>query len=328
MTTPLTWTTVLQSWRWDTASAPLILVIAVGYVWAYRRAGARGAAVSPSRAWCFALAVALWVVATMSMVGVYAYVLFWVRALQVLLLLMVVPFFVANSRPVSVLRGALGPVGRQRLDRALGSRWARVLAHPLTTSVAMLATPWLLYLTPWYVAALRSPVLDGLTRLLLVLVGFGYFYSRLQTDPVPHRYSQMISLVISIAETIGDGLLGIVLWLGPLIATDYYQALHRDWGPSPRVDQSIGAGILWLLGDALGLPFLIVLMRAFSADEEAHATEVDAALDRLEQTQLEQTQPGQTQPGQTQPGQTQPGRAESTLWWENDPQLRERFRRG
>jgi cytochrome c oxidase assembly factor CtaG len=308
MTTPLTLAAIFQSWRWDTGSAAVILVIAVGYVWAYRRARVRGAAVASSRAWCLAVAVVLWVVATMSMVGVYAYVLFWVRALQVLLLLMVVPFFIAISRPVTVLRDALGPPGQQRLDKALVSRCARVLAHPLTTSIAMLATPWLLYLTPWYVAALENRTLDAATRLLLVLIGFGYFYARLQADPVPRRYSQMISLIISIAETLGDGVLGIILWLGPLIAVDYYLALHRNWGPSMRVDQSIGAGILWLLGDALGVPFLVVLMRAFSADEKAHAKEVDAALDQLEQTQPEQSEP--------------------TLWWENDPQLRERFRRG
>jgi cytochrome c oxidase assembly factor CtaG len=308
MTTPLTLSAVLESWRWDSGSAPLILVLGVGYFWAYRRARARGTDVKPSPAWCFAVGAAFWVLATMSMIGVYAYTLFWVRALQVLLLLMVVPFFLAMGRPVTVLRGALSPAGQQRLDAILASRWARVLAHPLTTSIAMLATPWLLYLTPWYVAALQNSVLDAVTRLLLVVIGFGYFYARLQTDPVPRRYSQMISLIISIVETIGDGLLGIILWLGPLVAADYYLALHRGWGPSQRVDQSIGAGILWLLGDALGVPFLVVLMRAFSADEKAQATEVDAALDHLEQTQ--------------------PEHSESTLWWENDPQLRDRFRRG
>ncbi|MBV9091470.1 MAG: cytochrome c oxidase assembly protein [Mycobacteriaceae bacterium] len=308
MTAPLTLPAVLDSWRWDTGSAPLILVIGAGYAWAYRRARARGADVGRGRAWCFAVAIALWVVATMSMVGVYAHVLFWVRALQVLLLLMIVPFFLATSRPVTVLRAALTPRAQQRLDAALATRWARVLAHPLTTSVAMLATPWLLYLTPWYVAALQNPALDAITRLLLVVIGFGYFYARLQTDPVPRRYSQMISLIISIVETLGDGLLGIVLWLGPLIAADYYLALHRDWGPSQRVDQSIGAGILWLLGDVLGVPFLVVLMRAFSADDKVTATEVDAALDQAEQTESQD--------------------GGSTLWWEKDPQLRERFRRG
>lgn len=307
MTAPLTLPTAFQSWRWDTGSAVVILVVAAGYCWAYRRARARGE-VRSGQAWCAAIAVAMWVAATMSMIGVYAYVLFWVRALQVLLLLMVVPFFLAMSRPVTVLRGALGPAGRRRLDALLAARWARVLTHPVTTSVAMLATPWLLYLTPWYVATLESRLVGDLTRLLLVAIGFGYFYARLQTDPVPRRYSQMVSLIISIGETIGDGLLGIVLWLGPLIATGYYLGLHRDWGPGMRTDQSIGAGILWILGDVLGVPFLVVLMRAFSADEKVAATRVDAALDDLEQARA--------------------ATGESTLWWENDPQLRERFRRG
>jgi cytochrome c oxidase assembly factor CtaG len=142
----------------------------------------------------------------------------------------------------------------------------------------------------------------------LVAIGFGYFYSRLQADPVPQRFSQLISLVISIFETIGDGILGLVLWLGPLIATAYYVGLHRSWGPSMRVDQSVGAGVLWILGDVLGIPFLMVLVRALSADERARAVEVDAELDRIEEAEPERP-------------------SESTLWWENDPQLRDRFRR-
>ena len=127
---------------------------------------------------------------------------------------------------------------------------------------------------------------------------------------MPRRYSQLISMVISIAETIGDGLLGVVLWLGPLIAVEYYQGLGRTWGPSQRVDQSIGAGILWILGDVLGLPFLMLLVRALSADERARAAEVDAQLD----AELDHVQDVPAD---------RP--AESTLWWKHDPQLGDRF---
>ena len=66
----------------------------------------------------------------MSMVGVYAYALFWVRALQVLLLLVVIPFFLAMGQPVTVLRGGLGAAGRDRVDRLLRSGLLRVLALP------------------------------------------------------------------------------------------------------------------------------------------------------------------------------------------------------
>jgi hypothetical protein len=93
-----------------------------------------------------------------------------------------------------------------------------------------------------------------------------------------------------------------------LIATAYYSGLHRTWGPDQRLDQTIGAGVLWILGDVVGLPFVLLLMRALSHDEKAHATQVDAALDTAEAAESETAAP-------------------SALWWESDPQLRERFRR-
>lgn len=118
------------------------------------------------------------------------------------------------------------------------------------------------------------------------------------------------------AESIGDGILGLVLWLGPLIAPAYYEALQRDWGPSLRMDQVIGAGILWILGDVLGVPFLIVLMRALGADEKAHAAEIDAELDRAEAEAEAANEP-----------KTVEEPAWPALWWEADEQLAQRFRR-
>jgi cytochrome c oxidase assembly factor CtaG len=210
------------------------------------------------------------------------------------------------GRPVTVLGQAAAATGR--VERVLASRASRVILHPATTSMAMLATPWLLYLSPWYVAALQHAALQHATNVLLLAIGFVYYYyARLQTDPVPRRYSQLISLVISIVESLGDGLLGIVLWLGPLIAVGYYSRVGRSWGPRARVDQSIGAGVLWLLGDVLGVGFIVVLMRLFSADEKTRAAVVDAELDRA--------------------GTTAEAASESGLWWENDPQMRERMRR-
>ncbi|ORB54756.1 cytochrome c oxidase assembly protein [Mycolicibacterium rhodesiae] len=250
---------------------------------------------------CLVLGIAVWALATFSAVGEYAPVLFWVRALQVLLLLFVAPFLLASARPVAWVCALSPPIGRI-VDRTLGSRVMRVALSPLATSAAMLATPWLLYLTPWYVASMTGPLAAG-TRVLLVLVGFGYFYTRLQVDPVPRRFSPMLSIGISVVESLADGLLGIVLWLGPLIAVDYYAALHRDWGPSPRTDQSIGAGILWIVGDVLSIPFVVALMRQLGSDERRKAKRTDVELD-------EATAAGV-----------------SGLWWENDPTLRERFSR-
>jgi cytochrome c oxidase assembly factor CtaG len=253
------------------------------------------------QAWSFGVGLVTWALATLSAVAVYATVLFWMRALQVLLLLFVAPFFLAMGRPVATVRAALCESGGRRLDAVLACRPARVMFSPAVTSAFMLATPWLLYLTPWYVASLVNGVVATITRILLPVIGFGYFYARLQSDPVPRRYSPYVSIGISVVETLGDGLLGLVLWLGPVIAYDYYAGLHRTWGPSIRTDQSIGAGILWILGDVVGLPFLLVLMRALGAHEKTLAVDADEIDD----------------------AETSSGAG--AMWWETDPQLRERF---
>jgi cytochrome c oxidase assembly factor CtaG len=294
---------LVGSWSPDFMSLTLILVIGAGYHWLARRGG------EPTRvqAWSFGVGLVLWALATLSVIAVYAPLLFWMRALQVLLLLFVVPFFLAMGRPVATVRAAATASGQRRLDRLLASRPARLVCSPAVTSALMLATPWLLYLTPWYVASLVNGFVAALTRILLPLIGFGYFYARLQSDPVPRRYSPLLSIGISVAETLGDGLLGLVLWLGPLIAYDYYAGLGRTWGPSMRTDQSIGAGILWILGDVLGLPFLLVLMRALGSHEKAVADEADE-VDEADRSE-----------------HVEPGSVPQTLWWEVDPQLRDRF---
>jgi cytochrome c oxidase assembly factor CtaG len=287
-------------WTLDGYALVVIATASVVYLRCYQLARGTGM-VGRGQAGCFGLGVGVWALATFTAIGVYAPVLFWVRSLQVLLLLFVVPFLLALGRPLATLSAASASA-RRLVATALDTTMIRAACSPLATSVAMLATPWLLYLTPWYVASMTGPVAAG-TRLLLVMVGVGYFYARLQTDPVPRRFSPLISIGISVVESLADGVLGVVLWLGPLVAVDYYAALHRNWDLSPRIDQSIGAGILWIAGDALSIPFVLVLMRQLGTHERRRAAEVDAELDEAT-------------------GDESPA---STLWWENDPQLRDRF---
>lgn len=296
--TPLTLPVAVESWQLDPAALLLIVALGVGYGWCRRVAPAERAPV-----YCFTAGLVTWAVATSSAIAVYAPVLFWMRAVQVLTLLFVVPFLLALGKPVTTLRAALADEGRRRVDQVLASRVCRVAASPLCTSAAMLGLPWLLYLTPWYVASMDGAI-GAATRILLVMVGFGYFYTRVQSDPVPRRYPPLLSVGISVVESLGDGLLGLVLWLGPLVAQSYYVGLERNWGPSMRTDQSVGAGVLWVVGDVLGVPFLAVLFKGLSTHEKKRAREVDAEIQDVEDA------------------------AEPALWWEADPQLNQRFRRG
>ncbi|MFW0796528.1 cytochrome c oxidase assembly protein [Gordonia sp. CPCC 205515] len=302
--TPLTLATALSSWRLDPATLIVITVVSIGYALMWRRS-----TVPAYRAVLFlVVGCGVWLLSACSFVGVYSDVLFWVRSLQFVLILMVAPFGMALGMPVTVVRDALGS-GRGRFDHCLHSRPARLLTSPLMTSAMLLVTPWLIYLTGWYSALLTNTAVDYATRILLVTIGFGYFYARLQLDPVPRRYPQSVSLIGSLVETLGDGVLGVVLWQGSIVAASYYAALGRDWGPSIRTDQTIGAGVFWILGDLVGLPFLMAVFARFRADEQVREVAEDADLDGASaKSAVASTEP-------------------TTLWWQSDPQLRERFHR-
>ncbi|WP_330185545.1 cytochrome c oxidase assembly protein [Nocardia sp. NBC_01503] len=327
METPLTISSLVTSWRWDTSTVVITVLIGAGYALAWATAKRRGANLPGSgRAICFGVVgLALWLYTGVGALGVYSDTLFWVRALQTLLLLYLVSFGLAAGTPLTVLREALGDTGRARMDRILHSRIVTGLTFPLVPSAAILLTPWLLYFSPWYESVLRNGVIDAVTRIALVCIGFLYFYSRLQADPLPHRYSQAVSLLITVIESLADGILGIVVWLGPILAAGYYAEVGRTWGPSQRMDQTAGAGILWLLGDVLGIPFALMLMRAWSDDEKRKAAEVDAELDAA----AARAEPAANRKDSTESAAESAQQApQSTgLWWENDPQLSQRFRR-
>ncbi|MGW4534461.1 cytochrome c oxidase assembly protein [Nocardia sp. NPDC004340] len=304
--TPLHLSGLVSAWRWDASTAVVVALLGLAYATCFVLGRRRGEQLPVSRAVYFGVAgLGVWLYTGLGMPGVYSDTLFWVRALQVLLLLYVVPFALAAGAPFTVLRAALGEAGRKRLDAMLSGDVARLLTHPATASMLILLLPWALFLSPWYEAVLRHGGVDAITRFLVVAIGFLYFYSRLQIDPVPRHFTQGLSLLITVGESLADGILGIVLWLGPLVAAGYYGSLGRTWGPDVRLDQTIGAGILWLLGDLLGLIYSLVVMRRFADDEKREAGALDAELDAVEADEPVST----------------------GLWWENDPQLRDRFRR-
>jgi cytochrome c oxidase assembly factor CtaG len=314
---PMTVTSAFTAW---TAHLPTILVtllLAGGYLWGVRRYRERtGQDWVRGRTTAYLIGCAFLLYFGVSLFGVYADTLFWARAGIVITLLMVAPLFLAMGSPVALALGALSEPGQLRLRAVLASKPARILTYPASASVLLVGTPWLLYFTGWYPAVLDSAVTDDLTRLALLLVGFLYFYSRLQLDPVPRKYPHLISIVITFVEVIFDAALGLVLWLNPhIVAFDHYAAVARDWGPTLRNDQIIGAGVLWLVGDLAGLPFLSALTSRMAKDDAEEAAEIDRELDEQDEARSAAAASGES------------AEAPARLWWEDDPQLAERFRR-
>ena len=333
----------LTAWRLSAATV-VVVAVAVAYLLGVRRLRGRGSSWPASRTYCFvAGGMGSLLVVTSGFVEVYAGTLFWVRAVQNVTLLMISPMLCAVGAPLTLLREYLPARARSLLGRLLRSAAARRLTYPLVITPVFVAPMPILYLSPLYPATLEHGWVGGVVGIGLFACGWMYFWTRFRVDPTPRRDPYLVSLGISVVEVVFDGALGLWVWLGPLLAAGYYEALGRPWGPSPRIDQIVGAGILWIGGDLAGLPFLGVVLRQMTGEDEREAKLVDAELDAAELDAAGLGAAGLGAAGlrggerdaagldADEAGAAAQGAGDSgsrpRLWWEDHPELAERFRR-
>lgn len=319
---PLTMNQVFTGWKFDPVMLAVLLLGVAGYSYGVRRYQREVGRWPAGRTACFVMAALLFTLATMSFIGSYALVLFWDRALQNALLLMTVPLFLACSAPLTLAMTGEGR-GAALVSRIVDSRPLKVLTFPAVISLILLATPYLLYFTGWYRASLTNAFVDETLHLELLTIGFLYFWSRVQLDPVPRKFSHMISVWISFVEGVGDAGVAMILWLGSgLVAGSYYASLSNlphsvlygrlSLGAHSGLawNQAIGGAVFWIVGDLTSIPLLAALWRGLRREESANA---EMAEDQLVVVAVEYA-----------PGD---GSAQERFrpWWETDPELAGRF---
>ena len=303
----LTVARAFTEWTLDPWALGLVLLLAGLYLSGARRARRSGTAWPAGRTVAFCgLGLGFWVIATMSWVGVYQPILFWVRAVQTILMLLAIPLFFAMGKPLTLLIASLPRAG-PRVEAGIRSRAAKVMTFPAVTTGVLVIVPFLLYFTPWYEAGFHSVAVRELTYLALMVPGFVFFWTLLRVDPVPRTYPYLVALWVTGVEVVGDAVLGLaVIAYQGLIAGAYYHALARPWGPSLRTDQVLGGGTLWILGDIVGLPFLAAQLIQMIREDESEAAVIDAELDAREDEA---------------PADAPADRP----WWESDPRFVGRF---
>ena len=280
----LTVTRALTEWTLDPWMLALILLLGGAYlagVGRVRQGGTPETTAWPVArpVWFCGLGLGFLIIATMSWVGVYQPVLFYARAVQTVLLVLVVPLFLALGRPVT-LAAAVFPRAGARLEAIIRSRPAKILTFPAITTLALVGVPFVMYFTSWYTAVFHSTTVRELTYLVLMVPGYVFFWTLLRVDPVPKAYPYAVSMWITGAEVIGDAFFGLaVIAYQGLIGGAYYHALARPWGPTLATDQVIGGGVLWILGDLVGLPFLAAQLIHLMREDESDAARIDAELD-------------------------------------------------
>jgi putative copper resistance protein D len=165
----------------------------------------------------------------------------------------------------------------------LHSRVARILSFPVVAGAIFIVTPVALYLTGWYEATLRNPLLHDLNHVHFVLVGCLWFWPILGLDPMPMRLPYPMRLLAVFVTMPFHAFLGItIMGASTVIAQDYYSQLGRTWGPSLARDQEIAGGVLWAAGDLVALLVLGALFVQWARASEREAVREDRRLDRLD----------------------------------------------
>ena len=307
----LTLHAAFAEWRLDAPMLLLILAAAAWYLLSAAKVRRGGGRWGSGRGFAFlVLGLGFWAIATMGWPGVYAGVLFYARATQTVLLVLVVPLFLAMGKPLSLLTAAYPGPGR-RVERAVRSRAARVVTFPAITTFALVAVPMTMYFTSWYTAVFGSGAVRELTYLILIVPGYAFFWTLLRVDPVPKEYPYGVGMWIAAAEVVGDAFFGLAVIADTnILAAAHYRAAGYPWGPSLATSQVIGGGIIWILGDFVGLPFLGVQLIQMMRADKREAAQIDSELDARDAViataaELETA---------------------DRPWWESDSRLTDRFR--
>lgn len=326
----LTASSALSTWQVDIPAVLVILLLAWLYLAGLRAVRRSGGRWPWLRTTSFVLGLLMLGGTTCSFVGVYARVLFWDFALQVCLLLVVVPIFLGAAAPVSLAAAALPPAPRRVFARLGRSRVARALRLPGVGPLLLILVTVAVFFTPLLQASLNDDVTHHLVLALILVVGV------VMALPVTdeglllssHAYAAMLGLAF--VELLADAFPGLLLRLhSGLMASGYWTALGRPWGPTLLTDQHQAGIILWSFAEAGDLPFFAVILVAWIRADTREAARIDQALDAASRTPAAWN-PGTTAtgadhgPGTAAASQAPGGAAQAAEpemmrpWWETD----------
>lgn len=258
---------VAGDWRVDPASAAVTLLVVVAYVRGVLRLRSRGRSWPITRSVAFAISVAALVVATQSGIGRYDTERLTVHMIQHLLLGMVVPFAFVASAPLTLALQSGRSGTRALVRRALRSRVARVLSHPVVTWVIFGGGLVLIYFTPLLELSAGNDAVHLLVHAHLVLAGSLFLTGLVGADVLPHPLGHGARLLAALTAVPFHAFLGLAMLSATTpLAPEAYPML---------TDQRAAAGLLWGMGELFTLAVAAVVVRRWYLADQREGARLD-----------------------------------------------------
>jgi putative copper resistance protein D len=304
---PFTSGRFISTWHFDPWVTAALVVMTASYLAGMRAAGRRGIRWSRAKlAWFLSLGVAVVVIATMSSLAVYSRVLMWPMALQVSLLLTIVPVGIGLGDPLGLVSAALSEAGTTRWRAALHNPVVRFLTFPAVAPILAIVTQFVIFWSGYIGASQHHGWVLHLLQLQLVVTGCLFALPLLGLEALPAWCTQPIRMTFAAIDGLLDAVPGIALMTTKsLAAGGYYASVTRAWGPTRSWDQTIAGGLLLTVAEVVAVPFIAILYVAWIREDATRAKEIDRQLDLEDlrrDVNLDQPEPDSQRP-----------------WWETNP---------
>lgn len=285
---PWTWDTAFTAWRIDLIWGLFAVVTTIFYLWGVIRLARRGDTwpISRSVHWVWAMAVLIY--ATSGGVAVYGEYLFSAHMIEHMLLTMLVPVGIVLAAPVTLVARAIevrkdGSRGmREWFLGIVHSRWVGLVGHPLISTVVFALSLMVFYYSPLLSWATTTHLGHQWMVLHFLTSGYLFVQALIGVDPSPHRTAYPVRMILLMATMGFHAFFGLSLMTGTsLLLPEWFGAMGRTWGDSPLVDQQVGGGIAWGIGElpTLILSGLVILSWIRSDERDAKRLDRQAARD-------------------------------------------------
>jgi cytochrome c oxidase assembly factor CtaG len=286
---PPTVARLLLDWRVDLLFGPLAILLAVGYLVGVRRH--HNWPVGRTISWLAGCALVL--LATCSGIGRYAPAMFSVHMTSHMLLSMAAPVLLVLGAPLTLLRDTLPentalPGVREWLLWLFRTPVLRALTHPVTALALFAGSPFVLYFTGLFDAAVRFHWAHSAINVWFFASGLLFAWVVIGVDPTPRRLPNLARLGMLLAAMPSDTVFAAILLTTHRVVgngdagDNLYRSLALPWVHSLLSDQRVGGVVALAITEVSLLAAVIVLLSRWSGvDADADAEQAMLARFRL-----------------------------------------------
>lgn len=225
-------------------------------------------------------------------IAVYEQYLFSAHMLGHMGLTMAVPVLLVPGAPVTLIARAVHPRkdgsrgGREWVLLAVHSKVAGVLANPFVAAVLFAGSLWVFYYSPLF----RWSMVDHLGHEWMIahflITGYLFVQSLIGIDPVPYRLPYAFRLLLLLGTMAFHAFFGLsIMMANGLFLADWFGAM--GWGTDALVDQQLGGGIAWSIGELPTLALAVTVAIQWARSDEKESKRRDRHADRTGDAELE-----------------------------------------